>query len=113
MSAPLFAFLVHRVHSKSDVVRALYTVFPLVYHSIVDEIPETHRPLITRLFQLWLVLSGTLIINMLACIFILTSGQSGGVSDLISSILCVMIHYAWPLTKVHAVTSRSSGFFRS
>src|SRR5258708_3919440 len=37
--------------------------FPLIYHSIPDEIPEPSRPLITRLFQLWLVLAVTLIIN--------------------------------------------------
>ncbi|KDR81661.1 hypothetical protein GALMADRAFT_239750 [Galerina marginata CBS 339.88] len=56
--------------------------FPLIFHSIKDEIPEASRPLITRLFQLWLVLLGTLIINMVACIFILTAGSDGGGSDL-------------------------------
>jgi len=60
--------------------------YPLIFHSIQDEIPELSRPLITRLYQLWFVLLGTLVINMVACIFILTSGSSNGGSDLGSSI---------------------------
>jgi hypothetical protein len=60
--------------------------FPLIYHSIPDEIPEASRPLITRLFQLWLVLAATLLLNMIACIFILVAGASSGGSDLGSSI---------------------------
>jgi secretory carrier-associated membrane protein len=57
--------------------------------------------LITRLFQLWLVLAGTLIINLVACVFVLTSGASGGVSDLITSIVCV-IFFAPSLFFFHA-----------
>ncbi|PPQ87969.1 hypothetical protein CVT25_001048, partial [Psilocybe cyanescens] len=60
--------------------------FPLIYHSINEEIPEASRPLITRLYQLWLVLFGTLIINFVACIFILISGASNGGSDLGASL---------------------------
>ncbi|QRW27494.1 RNA recognition motif protein [Rhizoctonia solani] len=65
--------------------------FPLVFHSISDEIPEHSRPLITRIFQLWLVLCLTLIINMVACIFILTSGGSDGGKDLAASISYVPV----------------------
>lgn len=61
-------------------------VFPLIFHSIADEIPEASRPLITRLYQLWLVLVLTLIINMVACIFILLSGAEEGGRDLGASI---------------------------
>jgi hypothetical protein len=61
-------------------------VLPLIFHSIQDEIPEASRPLITRLYQLWLVLSLTLIINMVACIFILLAGASDGGRDLGASI---------------------------
>ncbi|KAG2357685.1 scamp-domain-containing protein [Suillus spraguei] len=50
--------------------------YPLIYHAISEEIPEASRPLITRLYQLWLVLLGTLIINMVACIFILIAGSA-------------------------------------
>ncbi|KAF5358002.1 hypothetical protein D9756_001518 [Leucocoprinus leucothites] len=60
--------------------------YPLIFHSIQDEIPEASRPLITRLYQLWLVLFGTLIVNMVACLFILFSGAQGGGSDLGASI---------------------------
>jgi hypothetical protein len=70
---------------------ALPVVFPLVYHDISEEIPEASRPLITRLYLLWLILAGTLIINMVACIFVLTSGGSDGVKDLIISIMCVSL----------------------
>lgn len=58
--------------------------YPLIFHSIQEEIPEASRPLITRLYQLWLVLLLALIINMVANIFILTAG--GGGSGLGSSI---------------------------
>jgi hypothetical protein len=64
-------------------------VLPLVYHDISEEIPEASRPLITRLYLLWLVLVGTLIVNMVACIFVLTSGGSDGLKDLIASIVYV------------------------
>ncbi|KZT70151.1 scamp-domain-containing protein [Daedalea quercina L-15889] len=60
--------------------------YPIIFHSIKDEIPEEHRMLINRLYQLWFVLFGTLIINFIACIFVLTSGSSNGGSDLGSSI---------------------------
>jgi hypothetical protein len=61
-------------------------VFPLIFHSIADEIPEASRPLITRLYQLWLVLLFTLIINMVACVFVLLAGSSDGGRDLGGSI---------------------------
>lgn len=61
-------------------------VFPLIFHSIQDEIPEIHRPLITRIFQLWLVLFGTLVINLVACIIILIAGSPSGGSDLGASL---------------------------
>lgn len=72
-----------------------FVVFPLIYHDISEEIPEASRPLITRLYLLWLILAGTLIINMVACIFVLTSGGSDGVKDLIISIMCVPASDPW------------------
>ncbi|KAI6109479.1 scamp family-domain-containing protein [Pisolithus sp. B1] len=60
--------------------------FPLIFHSIPEEIPEASRPLIHRLYQLWLVLLATLIINMIACIFFLVAGSSDGGKDLGGSI---------------------------
>ncbi|KAG5634373.1 hypothetical protein H0H81_002206, partial [Sphagnurus paluster] len=62
------------------------SVFPLIFHSIKDEIPEASQPLITRLYQLWLVLVLTLIINMVACIFILLAGAEEAGRDLGASI---------------------------
>ena len=61
-------------------------VFPLIYHEIEVEIPNDSRPLIWHIYYLWLILCGTLVINMIACIFILISGSSDGGRDLGSSI---------------------------
>ncbi|KAN0140740.1 SCAMP family domain containing protein [Lactarius tabidus] len=65
--------------------------FPLVYHDIGEEIPEASRPLVKRLYLLWLVLAGTLVMNMVACIFVLTSGGSDGLKDLIASIVFIPV----------------------
>ena len=64
----------------------LSPVFLLIYHSISDEIPEPSRPLISCLYQLWLVLLATFIINMVACIFLLIAGLSDSGKDLGGSI---------------------------
>ncbi|KIY43388.1 scamp-domain-containing protein, partial [Fistulina hepatica ATCC 64428] len=60
--------------------------FPLIYHSIPDEIPQQSQELITRIYQLWRVLAATLAINFLACLLILLSGSSDGGRDLGASI---------------------------
>jgi hypothetical protein len=60
--------------------------YPLIFHSIPDEIPEASRPLITRLFQLWFVLGATLLFNMVACIVNFAVGAKDSGSDLGSSI---------------------------
>ena len=86
-------------------------VYPLIFHSISEEIPDASRPLVTRLYQLWLVLLATLLINMLACIFVLVAGASDGGKDLGGSIGCaflfpsdrsliprkLLVHYPSPL----------------
>ncbi|EAU88496.1 hypothetical protein CC1G_04202 [Coprinopsis cinerea okayama7 len=61
-------------------------LFPLIFHSIPDEIPEVSRPLITRLFQLWMVFIGTLALNMAACIVLLVGGGSNAGAGLGASI---------------------------
>jgi len=58
---------------------------------IPDEIPEPSRPLIPRLFQLWLVLAATLIINLVACIVLVVSGQGDGARDLSGAITFVEV----------------------
>jgi len=55
--------------------------YPLIFHSIQNEIPEASRGLITRLYQLWLALGVTLVINFISCIFVLLSGTSDGGRD--------------------------------
>jgi hypothetical protein len=64
----------------------LSAVIPLIFHSIKEEIPEASQPLITRLYQIWLALLITLIVNFVACIFILTAGGPDGGRDVGSSI---------------------------
>lgn len=56
--------------------------------------------MITRLYQLWLVLAATLIINMVACIILFISGASGGGSAFASS-----IGYVAGFHVAHAVSS--------
>ncbi|KAI0683699.1 scamp family-domain-containing protein [Cytidiella melzeri] len=64
--------------------------YPLVFHSIPEEIPEGSRPLITRLYQLWLLLAATLILNFVACLVLLISGASGSLGGFITSIIFVV-----------------------
>jgi hypothetical protein len=82
-----------RTYSAADHV----AVFPLIYHDIPAEIPEASRPLITRIFQLWLVLALTLVINMVACIFILISGSKDGGADVGASVMYVSTLRVWLL----------------
>lgn len=70
----------------SGTEHALPIVFPLIFHSIDDEIPEASRPLIKRLYQLWLVLGATLIINMVACLLMLIAGVGSAGRDFGASI---------------------------
>ena len=86
---PCESFVVSPRHKGLRAHFVRLVVFPLVYHDISEEIPEASRPLITRLYLLWLILAGTLVVNMVACVFVLTSGGPDGVSDLIISIMCV------------------------
>ncbi|KAH8116921.1 scamp family-domain-containing protein [Phellopilus nigrolimitatus] len=59
---------------------------PVIFHDIRVEIPVDSQPLVQHLYLLWEILLGTLIMNMIACIFVLTSGSSDGGRDLGSSI---------------------------
>jgi len=65
--------------------------YPLIYHSINDEIPEASRSLIMRLYQLWLLLLVTLVVNMVACIVILIAGSDDGARDVGASVTYVPI----------------------
>jgi len=84
-------------------------VFPLIFHSIKDEIPDASRPLITRLYQLWLVLLVTLIINMVACIFILLAGVEDGASDLGASIGYLLLSPS--ISRSHTLVQLSLPYF--
>jgi len=61
--------------------------FPLIFHSIKDEIPEASQPLITRLYHLWFLLLITLAVNLVADIFILLAGSGDGARDLGAGIM--------------------------
>lgn len=45
--------------------------------------------MITRLYQLWLVLAATLIVNLVACIILFASGATGGLNAFITSLVYV------------------------
>ncbi|KAI9509634.1 scamp-domain-containing protein [Russula earlei] len=84
------------LHQKAETIRKhgrnnWPPFFPLIYHDISEEIPEASRPLITRLYMLWLILAATLVVNMIACIFVLTSGGPDGVKDLVASIIMIPV----------------------
>ncbi|KAG8861205.1 hypothetical protein FRB96_003155 [Tulasnella sp. 330] len=65
--------------------------YPLIFHSIPDEIPEAHRGTMTRLYQIWLALGVTLIINCVACLFVLIAGSADGGKDLGGSITYIVM----------------------
>ncbi|EPQ58025.1 scamp-domain-containing protein [Gloeophyllum trabeum ATCC 11539] len=65
--------------------------YPLVYHSIQDEIPEASRPLITQMFRLWLLLLVTLLVNMVALIFATIVGTGDGFRDFGVSIMYIPV----------------------
>jgi hypothetical protein len=90
-------------------------VLPLIYHDINEEIPEESRSVILRMYQLWLVLLGTLIVNFVACLLILLAGSSEGGKDLGGSIgyVCELRYTACALTLRISVTSSSSRHCRS
>jgi hypothetical protein len=81
--------LASRISFSVPVYQRSILVFPLIYHQISEEIPEASRSLITRLFQLWLALLVTLLLNVIACISILTAHLNNGGSDVGSSIGCL------------------------
>ncbi|KAI0093687.1 scamp family-domain-containing protein [Irpex rosettiformis] len=65
--------------------------FPLIFHSIQDEIPEGSRALITRMYQLWMLLAATLILNFVAYLVLLISGATGAVGGFVTSIIFVVL----------------------
>ncbi len=61
--------------------------YPLIYHDIDAEIPPDSQPIMHNLYKLWLLLVATLVVNMVACIFLLIQGASDGGKDMISGIV--------------------------
>lgn len=60
---------------------------PLIYHDIDAEIPPDSREAMQHIYILWLVLVGTLIVNLVACVFLLIQGSSDGIKDMITGIV--------------------------
>lgn len=50
---------------------------PLVVHSI-EFVPTEHQKNAKLMYYYWLELFATLIFNFLGCLFLLTSGENGG-----------------------------------
>lgn len=60
---------------------------PIIYHDIDAEIPPDSREAMQHIYILWLVLVGTLIVNLVACVFLLIQGSSDGIKDMITGIV--------------------------
>ncbi|CEH17618.1 Secretory carrier membrane protein [Ceraceosorus bombacis] len=58
--------------------------FPLIYHDISSEIPPASQQVVTHLYWLWLLLLATLIVNVVACVFLIGRGADG-IKDIITS----------------------------
>ena len=58
--------------------------YPIVYHDIDAEIPPDSQPIMRNVYRLWLTLVGTLILNVVACVFV-------SLSDLISSLVYLVV----------------------
>ncbi len=66
-------------------------VYPLIYHDIEAEIPPESRQVVQHLYLLWLLWSGSLVLNMVACILLFVSSSPDGTKDMISSIIYLPI----------------------
>lgn len=60
--------------------------YPLIYHSIQDEIPDEHKVMVTNYYRIWLSLLALLLWNFISCLILLISHASGGTADLGASI---------------------------
>jgi len=65
--------------------------YPIIFHSIDDEIPAESRAVVVTLYRIWLLLLITLLANMVGTIFLLISGQEDGAKDLGAGIMYVPI----------------------
>jgi hypothetical protein len=66
--------------------------YPLLYHSIEDEITnESSRKMVKTFYRLWQLLVIVLVINLVAGILLLVSHQDDGAKDMISSIVYVPV----------------------
>ncbi|CAO1620955.1 unnamed protein product [Jaminaea pallidilutea] len=65
--------------------------YPLIYHDIQAEIPSQYQQVVHHLYILWLIFVGTLIINVVACVFLLVQGSSDGIKDMIAAIVYLPI----------------------
>ncbi|PWZ00169.1 scamp-domain-containing protein [Testicularia cyperi] len=61
--------------------------YPLIYHDIEAEIPPDNQLIVQHLYKLWLLLVLSLIVNMIACIFLLLQGAYDGGKDMISGVV--------------------------
>lgn len=65
--------------------------YPLIYHDIDAEIPPDAQPIMNNLYRLWLLLVATLLVNMVATVFLLVQGANDGGKDMISGIVYVPV----------------------
>ncbi|CAD6884191.1 unnamed protein product [Tilletia controversa] len=90
--------------------------YPMLYHDIDAEIPPDSRPLVAMVYKLWLLLALSLIINLVATVFLLVGGASDGGKDMISGIVYLPVIGAasfmlWYRPLYNAYMKESSVFY--
>ncbi|KAJ3207800.1 hypothetical protein HDU67_007212 [Dinochytrium kinnereticum] len=91
--------------------------YPLIYHNIQDEIPETSRPLMTRIYRYWLATIGVFFVNMIGCLSLLIShstyyGASDfGISLIYFFTMSALSFYLWYRPAYWAFQKDSALFF--
>ncbi|KAE8234570.1 hypothetical protein CF326_g385 [Tilletia indica] len=90
--------------------------YPMLYHDIDAEIPPDSRPLVATVFKLWLLLVLSLIVNLVATVFLLVQSAPDGGKDMISGIVYLPVITAasfmlWYRPMYNAYMKESSVFY--
>ncbi|GJN88594.1 hypothetical protein Rhopal_001560-T1 [Rhodotorula paludigena] len=86
--------------------------FPLLFHSIEDEIPQAHQATVLTLYRIWMFLVLTLIINLVGAVLLLVSGSSnGGAGIMYAPVITVLSFLLWYRPVYNAYAKEYSFFY--
>ncbi|KAJ3083445.1 hypothetical protein HDU99_009600 [Rhizoclosmatium hyalinum] len=91
--------------------------YPLIYHDIDQEVPESSRVVVTKIYNYWLSTVVALLINAVACLAILashsttTGGTDFGGALIYSATITALSFFAWYRPVYTAFAKDSSLFF--